>query len=130
MRFFEFQGDDANIDKFINSLRNFVGRASSKKTPATMNWNAVAQLGKDTGFQMGSDYETFKQMYNQYPIIQSLVSDFDENGITLKVPGAPSQNDAEQVPQHGQETSQDIVGRIADANAEKQLSKSQTGIKL
>jgi hypothetical protein len=122
MRFFEFVGDDdGNIDKFIIALRNQIGRAASKKSPAVLNWNAVAQMSKDTGFEMGADYETFKSMFDTYPIIQSLVKNFDAKGITLKFPGAPD-SEEEQSPQKSGETSQDQVDKMAASAAPKQLA--------
>jgi hypothetical protein len=122
MRFFEFVGDDdGNIDKFIIALRNQIGRAASKKSPAVLNWNAVAQMSKDTGFEMGADYETFKSMFDTYPIIQSLVKNFDAKGITLKVPGAPD-SEEEQSPQKSGETSQDQVDKMAASAAPQQLA--------
>jgi len=122
MRFFEFVGDDdGNIDKFIIALRNQIGRAASKKSPAVLNWSAVAQMSKDTGFEMGADYETFKSMFDTYPIIQSLVKNFDAKGITLKVPGAPD-SEEEQSPQKSGETSQDQVDKMAASAAPKQLA--------
>jgi hypothetical protein len=122
MRFFEFVGDDdGNIDKFIIALKNQIGRAASKRTPAKLNWNAVAQMSKDTGFEMGADYETFKSMFDTYPILQSLVKNFDANGIELKVPGAPD-SEEEQSPQTSGETSQDKVDAMAASAAPQQLA--------
>ena len=125
MRFFEFVGDDdGNIDKFIIALRNQIGRAASKKSPAVLNWNAVAQMSKDTGFEMGADYETFKSMFDTYPIIQSLVKNFDAKCITLKVPGAPD-SEEEQSPQKSGETSQDQIDKMAASAAPQQLAQAQ-----
>jgi len=117
MRFFEFNTPD--IDKFIMLLRNFIGRASSKKAPSKLNWNAVAQLSQSNGFEFGADYETFKAMYDANPALQSLVKNFNADGIELDVPGAP---DSEQPKQDG-EDSQEKVNQIAASAAEKNLSK-------
>lgn len=128
MRFFEFiDSNDANIDKFIIALRNHIGRAASKKAPAKLNWNAVAQMGKDTGFEFGADYETFKAMYDQYPILQNLIKNFNANGMELKVPGAPD-SEEEQTPVNSGETSADAVDKIASSAAPKQLAQSQAGV--
>ena len=127
MRFFEFSGDaegEANIDKFIELLRTTVGRAASKKSPAKMNWETLQKLGKNVGLDTGGNYEAFKDLYNQYPILQSLVSDFDERQLTLRVPGVPDQTNPDEPPVQGRMSSQDKVGQIADANAEKQLKAS------
>jgi len=124
MRFFEFAGDDDGIDKFIMILRNYVGRAASKKAPVTLNWNGLAQVTKSNGFEFAADYETFKSMFDSTPALQSLVKDFNADGISLKVPGAP--DDQEQSPQQTGQTSQDQVDQTADTAAAGQLAASQT----
>ena len=124
MRFFEFAGDDDGIDKFIMILRNYVGRAASKKAPVTLNWNGLAQVTKANGFEFAADYETFKSMFDSTPALQSLVKDFNADGISLKVHGAP--DDQEQRPQQSGETSQDQVDQTADSAAAGQLAASQT----
>lgn len=128
MRFFEFISDnDVNIDKFVTALRNNIGRAASKKSPAKLNWNAVAQIAKDTGFEFGTDYETFKSMYDQYPILQNLIKDFNANYLELKVPGIPDSPE-EQPPVNSGETSADAVDRIASSAAPQQLAQAQAGV--
>lgn len=128
MRFFEFiDSNDVNIDKFVVALRNQIGRAASKRQPAKLNWNAIAQMGKDTGFEFAADYETFKSMYDQYPILQNLIKDFDANGIDLKVPGAPD-DEQEQTPVNSGETSADAIDRIASSAAPQQLAQQQAGV--
>jgi hypothetical protein len=124
MRFFEFAGDNDGIDKFIMILRNYVGRAASKKAPVTLNWNGLAQVTKSNGFEFAADYETFKSMFDSTPALQSLVKDFNADGISLKVPGAP--DDQEQSPQQSGQTSQDQVDQTADTAAAGQLAASQT----
>jgi hypothetical protein len=89
MRFFEFV--DTGLDKFVMILRNFVGRASSKKTPAKLNWASLQKISKDSGFEFAADYETFKSMYDSTPAIQTLVKNFNDKGIELNVPGAPDE---------------------------------------
>ena len=124
MRFFEFAGDNDGIDKFIMILRNYVGRAASKKAPVTLNWNGLAQVTKSNGFEFAADHETFKSMFDSTPALQSLVKDFNADGISLKVPGAP--DDQEQSPQQTGQTSQDQVDQTADTAAAGQLAASQT----
>ena len=128
MRFFEFAGDDDGIDKFIMILRNYIGRASSKKAPVTLNWNGLAQVTKANGFEFAADYETFKSMFDSTPALQSLVKDFNADGISLKVPGAP--DDQEQSPQQSGETSQDQVDQTANSAAASQLAASQATPKV
>jgi hypothetical protein len=117
MRFFEFNTPD--IDQFIILLKNLIGRATSKRAPSKMNWNAIAHLTRSNGFEFGADYETFKAMYDANPSLQSLVKNFNADGIELNVPGAP---DTEQPKQDG-EDAQDKVNQTAASAAEKNLSK-------
>jgi hypothetical protein len=117
MRFFEFNTPD--MDQFIVLLRNLIGRSASKKAPSKLNWNAIAQLSRSSGFEFGADYETFKAMYDANPALQSLVKNFNADGIELDVPGAP---DSEQPKQDG-EDSQEKVNQTAASAAAKNLSK-------
>lgn len=125
MRFFEFNDTDAGIDKFIIALRNHIGRASSKKAPAKLNWNAIATMSRANGFEFAADYETFKSMYDSNPILQTMVKNFNDRGIELNVPGAPDDKNPS-----GTQDSEDEIGKIADANAAKQLAQNQQGIKV
>ena len=121
MRFFEFAGDDAGIDKFVMALRNHIGRAASKKAPAKLNWGAVARMSQANGFEFAADYETFKSMYDANPALQSMVKNFNDDGIELNVPGAPDEEpkgDGTQTPQD----SQDAVDKIAASAAPQQLA--------
>ena len=120
MRFFEFAGDD-NLEKFIIVLKNFIGRASSQKTPAKLNWAGLDQISKSSGIELAADYETFKSMYDSSPALQALVKNFNDSGIELNVPGAPEEQpkgDGTQSPQD----SQAAVDKIAASAAPQQLS--------
>jgi len=123
MRFFEFAGEDDGIDKFIMILRNYVGRAASKKAPAQLNWNGLGKIARSNGFEFAADYETFKSIFDSTPALQALVKDYNANGITLKVPGAP--DDQEQSPQKTGKTSQDQVDQMAASAAPQQLAQAQ-----
>lgn len=119
MRFFEFAGDDEG-DKFLMVLRNYVGRAASKKAPAKLNWNGLNQVLAASGFELSADYETFKAMYDGSPAIQNLVKNFNADGVELNVPGAP---DADKEPTQGTgQTSQQAVDQIAASAAPQQLA--------
>ena len=118
MRLFEFAGDD-NLEKFVTVLKNFAGRGASKKEPVKLNWAALDRISKGTGMELTADYETFKAMYDSSPLIQSIVKNFNADGIELNVPGAP---DAEQEPTQGGETSQDAVDKMAASAAPQQLA--------
>lgn len=119
MRFFEFADSDAGVDKFVMILRNFIGRASSKKQPAKLNWASLQRIASDAGFEMGADYETFKAMYDSNPAIQNLVKNFNADGVELNVPG--TDKDTETPIKKG-ETSQDAVDKMAASAAPQQLA--------
>jgi len=122
MRFFEFSGD-APGDKLVLVLRNYIGRAASKKAPANLNWNGLQQVLKTNGFELAADYETFKSIYDANPAIQSLVKNFNDRGIELNVPGAPDEEpkgDGTQTPQD----SQAAVDKLAASAAPQQLAQA------
>ena len=121
MRFFEFQGDDTT-DKLVIVLRNYIGRAASKKAPSRLNWNGLNQVLRSSGFEMAADYETFKSIYDSNPAIQSMVKNFNDDGIELNVPGAP--NEVPNSP--GTQDSQAAVDQTAASAAAGQLAQSQT----
>jgi hypothetical protein len=127
MRIFEFAGDD-NLDKFIIILKNFVGRAASKRAPAKLNWSALNRIAKSSGSEITADYETFKAIYDATPQVQSLVKNFNADGIELNVPGAP---DAEAEPTQGQDQdSQAAVDQAAASAAPNLLAQSQATPKI
>ena len=123
MRFFEFVDTDLGLDKFVMILKNFIGRAASKKQAAKLNWSALQKIATDSGFEMGADYETFKSMYDSSPVIQALVKNFNADGIELNVPG--TDKDTETPVSQGQ-TSQDAVDKIAAGAAAQNLTPSLT----
>lgn len=122
MRFFEFAGDD-NLEKFIIILKNFIGRAASKKTPAKLNWNGLNQISKSSGIELTADYETFKSMYDSSPALQSLIKNFNDKGVELNVPGAPDEETkADGTSQPAD--SQAAVDKIAAGAAPQQLAQA------
>jgi hypothetical protein len=123
MRFFEFADSDTGLDKFVMILRNFVGRAASKKAPASMNWASLQKIAQDSGFEFAADYETFKSIYDSSPAIQNLVKNFNDRGVELNVPGAPEEEpkgDGTKTPQD----SQAAVDKIAASAAPQQLAQA------
>lgn len=121
MRIFEFTSGDENLEKFVIVLRNFIGRAASKKVPLKMNWNALQQISNSSGAEITADYETFKSMYDASPTLQSMVKNFDANGIELNVPGAPDEAPTgDGTAQPGD--SQAAVDQIAASAAPQQLA--------
>lgn len=123
MRFFEFgntSGTD-NIDRFVIILKNIIGRSSSKKAPAKLNWASLDKMMKVSGSELTADYETFKSIYDSSPIVQQLVKNFNANGIELNVPGAP---DADEPNQDGQ-SSQEKVDQAASSAAPSITAQNQ-----
>lgn len=117
MRFFEFA--DTGVDRFIMVLRNYIGRAASKKAPVNLNWAGLNHILGTNGFEVTADYETFKAMYDGSPAIQSLVKDFNQDGISLNVPGAPGNEE----PTQSAQSSQDAVDQAAASAAPAQLAQ-------
>jgi hypothetical protein len=104
-------------------LRNFIGRAASKKSPANLNWASLQKIATDNGFEFAADYETFKSIYDSSPAVQSMVKNFNDKGIELNVPGAPDEEpkgDGTQTPQD----SQAAVDKIAASAAPQQLAQA------
>ena len=128
MRFFEFADTDAGLDKFVMTLRNFIGRASSKKAPAKLNWASLQKITNDNGFEFAADYETFKSIYDSSPVIQSLVKNFNADGIELNVPGAEEPGDAGEPTPKGGKDSEEAVAKIAASAAPQQLAQQQAGV--
>ena len=120
MRFFEFTGTDETIDKYVILLKNIIGRAEMKKSPAKMNWAGLSNLALKNKIQLAADYETFKAIYDSSPAIQSLVKNFNADGIELDVPGAP---DADPQSPQSDQSSQDAVDQTAASASPQQLSQ-------
>jgi hypothetical protein len=122
MRFFEFAGDEI-ADKFIVVLRNYIGRAASQKAPSNLNWNGLQQVLRSSGVEVAADYETFKAMYDASPQLQSMVSNFNDKGVELKVPGAPDDKNPD-----GTKDSEEEIAKIAASAAPQQLAQQQAGV--
>jgi hypothetical protein len=121
MRFFEFDKvDNSGGDRLLMVLRNYIGRASSKKAPSKLNWGGLNTVLKASGFELGADYETFKAMYDGSPALQNIVHDFNADGVTLKVPGV-----SEKEPQQDGKSSADKIDKMASSAAAKQVAQNQ-----
>ena len=118
MRFVEFAPNQL-IDRYVIVLKNLIGRASSKKSPAKFNWAGLNQILKTSDASLATDYETFKAMYDSSPAIQNLVKNFNADGVELNVPGAP---DSEEPAQDGTD-SQAAVDQTAASAAPQQLAQ-------
>jgi hypothetical protein len=119
MRLHEFTSNQM-IDRYVVVLKNLVGRASAKKSPAKMNWEGLNQILKSNDASLAADYETFKAMYDQSPALQNLVKNFNSDGVVLDVPGAPDEKTKQS---DDKKDSQDAVAKIAASAAPKQLAK-------
>jgi len=119
MRFVEFAPNQM-IDRYVVVLKNLIGRASSKKSPAKLNWAGLNKILQSNDASIAADYETFKSMYDSSPALQNLVKNFNQDGIELNVPGAP---DADQEPTQGDQSSQDAVDATAASAAPQQLAQ-------
>ena len=101
-------------------LKNIIGRAEMKKSPAKMNWAGLSNLALKNKIQLAADYETFKAIYDSSPAIQSLVKNFNADGIELDVLGEP---DADPQSPQSDQSSQDAVDQTAASAAPQQLSQ-------
>lgn len=115
MRLFEFS-EDETLEKLVIILRNFIGRASSKNSPVKLNWAGLNKILQKNGASVAADYETFKSMYDSSPVLQSIVKNFNDDGIELQVPGAQ-----EEPPSSDSQDSQAAVDKIAASAAPKNL---------
>jgi hypothetical protein len=70
--------------------------------------------------ELTADYETFKAMFDSSPLLQSIVKNFNADGIELNVPGAPDAQ--KQAAQSSEKTSQDAVDQMAASAAPQQLA--------
>jgi hypothetical protein len=124
MRFFEFGSTDSGLDKFVLILKNEVMSYARRRSRAVLNWANISSLAKKAGFEFLDDpkngYETFKGLYDNNPILQGIIKDFNQNGIELKVPGAP-----DDVKGSGTIDSQSEVDKAAASAAPAQVAKSQ-----
>lgn len=118
MRFFEFGNEDYG-DRLVMILRNYIGRAASKKAPSKLNWGGLNQVLKSNGFELAADYETFKSIYDSNPAVQAMVKNFNDDGIELKVPGAPDEKNSP-----GTQDSQAEIDKAAASAAPAQLDQA------
>lgn len=116
MRIFEFS-EDETLEKLVIILRNFIGRASSKNAPVKLNWSGLNAILRKNGASVAADYETFKSMYDSSPVLQSIVKNFNDDGIELQVPGAQ-----EEPTTSNSQDSQDAVDKTAASAAPQQLA--------
>ena len=100
MRFSEFIAVPENTsgeDAFKSLMMLLRQSANDEKEGSTISWDAISTYMNNIGHTM--DYNTFKTMYDQKPELKALVSDYDENGVTINTTAdAPKQNEPVDIP--------------------------------
>lgn len=119
MRLYEFTHEDGIFEKYTMLLRNLIGRAKSKGTPARYNWAALNSMARSIGIKITADYETFKMMYDSSPPMQNLVKNFNKAGVELNVPGV----EADDEPEVGGPQGGDTIDKMASRQAAKSLKQ-------
>ena len=114
MRLHEFS--NGNIKNQLETiLKNLIGSAEARGTPASFNWQAIDNLFKDFTI----DYYVFDKLFqSNQQIFAPLVSNYNSDGLEVNVPGVSKETESGQ----DAETSQDKVNDIAAANAEQNLN--------
>lgn len=57
--------------------------ANNEKSTAPLTWSAINNLLKDEGGP-SVDYESFKNLWDNDPLVKNLVDKFDQYGIVVK----------------------------------------------
>ena len=100
MRFSEFIAVPENTsgeDAFKSLMMLLRQSANDEKEGSTISWDAISTYMNNIGHTM--DYNTFKSMYDQKPGLKALVSDYDENGVTINTTAdAPQQDEPMDIP--------------------------------
>jgi len=94
MRFSEFIAvpeNTASEDAFKGLMMLLRQSANNEKEGSTISWDAIATYMNNIGHTM--DYNTFKTLYDQKPELKALVSDYDENGVTINTSADAPQKD-------------------------------------
>ncbi len=71
------------MDPLVLVLRSIQNTANNKNSPASMTWDAINRATQAYGAP-DIDYERFSQRYDNDPNLQSIIDNFDENGIQIK----------------------------------------------
>ena len=100
MRYSEFIAvpeNTASEDAFKGLMMLLRQSANNEKEGSKMSWDAIQSYMSNIGHAM--DYNTFKAMYDEKPELKALVSDFDENGVTINTSAdAPKDDDQVDIP--------------------------------
>jgi hypothetical protein len=124
------------LDNFVTMLRNLVGRYTSKKQPAKLNWQEVAQIAQNTEFELISNsdtaYDTFVSLWDKDPkakkLLEPLIKNFNGDGIDLNIPGV--QDEQPKVDGKSNETPQDAVEKMASGAVNQQIAQNQQGVQV
>ena len=81
MRLFEVAGNELEQD-LVLLFRNQIQRANAEGSPAELSYQAITSLMKASGHG-NFDYGVFKSLYDTSPEIQSIVQNFNEEGVVL-----------------------------------------------
>jgi hypothetical protein len=85
MRYSEFllakEDSTSSEDAFKALVMLLRHTADDDKLPSEISWEAIETYMNNMGHSM--TFDAFKNLYDQKPELQSLVSDYDENGITI-----------------------------------------------
>ena len=81
MRLFEVAGNELEQD-LVLLFRNQIQRANAEGAPAQLSYQAITNLMKASGHG-NFDYGVFKSLYDTSPEIQSIVQNFNEEGVVL-----------------------------------------------
>ena len=84
MRLHEFQSTDKELESvLVNTLKNVSGDADDKNTSATLSFDAVKEIMRNTGYP-AFNYDLFKRLFDTGKILKNVVKDFDKEKIILK----------------------------------------------
>ena len=84
MRLHEFQSTDKELESvLVNTLKNVSGDADDKNTSATLSFDAVKEIMKNTGYPAFS-YDLFKQLHDNGKVLKNVVKDFNQEKIVVR----------------------------------------------
>lgn len=119
MRLYEFDSslgaDYANKIKL--ALNNLIGRSASKGQAANYNWEFLNSLPELQGIKL--DQRAFANLYDLYPAFAELVKNFDDTGVSLKVPGVSPEKEE---PGSDIDKSKENVRKAAATAAQQNIS--------
>ena len=76
---------NSDLVRVLMTLRN---RAKDKNSSGRFSWGAVSSIMRKVNGEEYS-YDQFQAIYDLHPMLQNIVSDFDERGVTLATSSTP-----------------------------------------